>query len=199
MCRFSIAWYIFVCLVVLYHFYVHKHSDCCFRLNVLHFFTLYLAMVQFTIAQRLIIVKTFYRNGESYAATVSRLRATLGPNEAPNESTVRRLMRKFNETGSTVNIKSPGRHRSGQSEQNVAMVRDSVAVSAMKFVLLRSQELGIGCSSVRRILRYDLICHAYKIQFNQQLKAADHEKWRNFVNFVLRRRQEDDGFARKII
>ena len=55
-------------------------------------------MEQFTIAQRLLIVKTFYQNEESYAASVRRLRAILGRSEELNESTVRRLMRKFNET-----------------------------------------------------------------------------------------------------
>ncbi|KAJ4441248.1 hypothetical protein ANN_11099 [Periplaneta americana] len=74
-------------------------------------------MEQFTCAQRVLIVKTFYQNGESYAATVRRLRAILGRNEAPNESTVPRLMKKFFETGSTENLKSPGRRRSGRSEQ----------------------------------------------------------------------------------
>ncbi|KAG8332922.1 Belongs to the CD36 [Homalodisca vitripennis] len=43
-------------------------------------------------------------SGESYAATVRRLRGTLGRNEAPNESTVRRLMTKFQETGPTVEL-----------------------------------------------------------------------------------------------
>ena len=50
-------------------------------------------MGQFTIAKRVLIVKTFYQNGESYAATVRSLRAILGRNEAPNESTDHRLMR----------------------------------------------------------------------------------------------------------
>lgn len=156
-------------------------------------------MEQFTIAQRVLIVKTFYQSGESYAATVRRLRAILGRNEAPNETTVRRLMLKFNETGSTLNVKSCGRPRSGRSEQNIAVVRQSVAVSPAKSVLRRSQELGIGYSSVHRILRYDLHYHPYKIQLTQQLKAADHEKRRNFVDWFMRRQHENDGFARNII
>ena len=98
--------------------------------------------------QHVLIVKTFYQNRESYAATVRQLRAIPWHNEAPNESTVGRLMRKFNETGSTVNIRSPGCRRSGQSDQNIAVVRDSVAVSPMKSVLRRSQEFLISLQTV---------------------------------------------------
>ena len=43
-------------------------------------------MEQFTIAQRLLIVKTFYQNGGSYAATVRGLRAMGGsPGELSEE------------------------------------------------------------------------------------------------------------------
>ena len=156
-------------------------------------------MEKFTCAQRVLIVKTFYQSGESYAATVRRLRGILGRNEAPTESTVRRLMTKFFETGSTADVKSPGRPRSRRTEQNIALVRDSVAVSPMKSVRRRSQQLGLTRSSLRRILRYDLHFYPYKIQLTQQLKVTDHQKRRQFVDWVLRRRQEDARFANKII
>ena len=51
------------CQIVLYRFCFPKHSDCCLSLNFLHFFILCLAMGRFTIAQRVLIVKTFYHNG----------------------------------------------------------------------------------------------------------------------------------------
>lgn len=156
-------------------------------------------MEKFTCAQRVLIVKTFYQSGESCAATVRRLRGTLGRNEAPNESTVRRLMKKFEETGSVVDLKSPGRRRSARTEQNIEVVRDSVAVSPAKSIRRRSQQLRLRCSSVRRILRYDLKCHPYKIQLTQQLKVADHQKRRQFVDWVLRNSQEDENFAMNII
>ena len=100
-------------------------------------------------------------------ATVRRLRAILGRSETPNESTVRRLMKKFFETGSTVNLKSPGRRRSGRTEQNIEVIRDSVAVSPMNSFRRRSQQLSISRSSVHRILRHDLHYHPYKIQLTQ--------------------------------
>lgn len=52
-------------------------------------------MQHYSNEQRLIIVKTHYKSGESFAETVRRLRAIFGRNNAPNESTVRRLINKF--------------------------------------------------------------------------------------------------------
>ena len=83
------------CRVVLYRFYNHKHSDCCLSLNFLHFLILCLAMEQLTIAQRVLIVKTFYQNRERYAAIVRRLRTILECNEAPNEFNSSQTYEKF--------------------------------------------------------------------------------------------------------
>ncbi|KAJ4439641.1 hypothetical protein ANN_07769 [Periplaneta americana] len=55
-----------------------------------------------------------------------------GRNEALTESTVRRLMKKFNETGSTVNIKSSEHPCSGWFVKKIVVVHDSVNVGPMK-------------------------------------------------------------------
>ncbi|PSN31412.1 hypothetical protein C0J52_25474 [Blattella germanica] len=47
------------------------------------------------------------KNGDCYAQTVRRLRVLLGRNNAPNESTIRRLLTKFEATGNTANIPTP--------------------------------------------------------------------------------------------
>ena len=49
--------------------------------------------------------------------TVRQLRGTLGRNETPNESTVRRLMKMFFETGSTVDLTNPAR-------ETIVLLRD---------------------------------------------------------------------------
>ncbi|PSN47839.1 hypothetical protein C0J52_01226 [Blattella germanica] len=48
-----------------------------------------------------------------FAETIQRLCAIFGRGTASNVSTVHRLVKKFEDTESTVNIKSPGRPRSG--------------------------------------------------------------------------------------
>ena len=46
--------------------FIEFNYDCCLSLNLLHFFILCPAMEQFTIAQRVLIVKTFYQNGSPH-------------------------------------------------------------------------------------------------------------------------------------
>ncbi|KAK4875603.1 hypothetical protein RN001_012025 [Aquatica leii] len=52
-------------------------------------------MEKYSNKQRLIIVKTYYRCGESFSKTVRQLRQVFDRNYAPNESTVKRLITKF--------------------------------------------------------------------------------------------------------
>lgn len=49
-------------------------------------------------------VKTFYQSQGSSAATVRKLRTKFGRNEAPTSWTVRRLVRKFEKTGSVDHV-----------------------------------------------------------------------------------------------
>ena len=84
-------------------------------------------MERYTNEQRILIVKLFYQNGESFAATVRKLRSIWGHNNAPKESTVKRLMDKFAETGSVSDVKTTTRHRPGRSTENVAAVRPKMS------------------------------------------------------------------------
>lgn len=156
-------------------------------------------MERYTKEQRILIVKTHYKNGESVATTVRKLRTILGHHHAPNESTVRRLIKKFEESGSVADNKSPGRPRSGRSEANVALVRDSVTVSPKKSYRRRAQEMHMSSATMQRILKKDLHLHAYKVQLTQELKPADHGKRRQFCEWISRMEQENEGFAKRII
>jgi transposase len=110
-------------------------------------------MERYTKVQRLVMVKTHYKHGECYAETVRKLPGIFGRQNAPNQSTVQRLVKKFEETGSIVDIKSPGRARARRSLENIAVVRQSVDVSPGKSIRRRSQELAIPRSTMQRLLK----------------------------------------------
>lgn len=156
-------------------------------------------MRRLSIEQRVLVVKTYYQNGESATATVRKLRPIMGRRDVPKESTVRRLMTKFEETGSLEDVKTPERSRSRRSLFNQELVFDNVLVSPQKSVRRRSQELGIPVSSMQRILKKDLRVHPYKIQLTQELKTIDHGKRREFVNWFLEMERNDTNFHRDII
>lgn len=71
-------------------------------------------------------------------------------------------------------------------------------MSPDKSIRRRSQQLGIGVSSLQRILKNDLHLHAYNVQLTQELKPADHAKRRAFADWILRRQRPND-FVKKII
>jgi transposase len=131
-------------------------------------------MERYTEEQRVIIVKTHYKYGESYAETVSQVRGIFGQRNAQYQSTVQRMIKKFEETGSIMDSKLPVRHRTGRSLDNIAPVTESVAESPGTSIRHRSQQLDIPRSTTQRILTKDLHLRAYKIQLPQELKPTDH-------------------------
>ena len=152
-----------------------------------------------TTEQRIQVIKSYYKNSESPTATVRELRVTLGRNAAPTESSVRKLIRKFETTGSVSNVKKTGRPRSVRTQENIAVVRDNVTVSPRKSVRRRAQQLNLSPSSLHDILSKDLKMHAYKIQLTQELKPADHGKRHRFAQWVLARQVENENFTKRII
>ena len=75
-------------------------------------------------------MKTHYKYGESYAETVRKFCGIFGRQNAPYQSTVQRMNKKFEERGSIMDSKLPVRHRTGRSLDNIAAVRESVAESS---------------------------------------------------------------------
>lgn len=60
---------------------------------------------QMTIEGLVLVIRTFYKYNGSLTATVRELRVRLGYNVVPNESSVRRLVKKFEITGFVLNLK----------------------------------------------------------------------------------------------
>ncbi|XP_060863526.1 uncharacterized protein LOC132940116 [Metopolophium dirhodum] len=83
--------------------------------------------------------------------------------------------------------------------QQIAVVQQSVTVSPGKSIRRRSQQLSIPRSSLQRMLSKDLHMHAYKIQFVQQLKPVDHQKRRQFCEWIEERLAVEENFVKNII
>jgi len=149
--------------------------------------------------QRVIIVKAHHKHEESYAETVRKIRGIFGRRNAPYQSTVKRMIKKFEETGSITGSKLPVRHRTGRPLDNISAVSESVAESARTSLRRRSQHLGIPRSTMQRIVTKHLHLHAYKIKLTQQLKPTDHVQRREFVNWVLENQKVEGHFSKKIM
>ena len=136
-------------------------------------------MDKYTIEQRVKIIKIYYQNNESVRKMFRTLRKFYG---RPAESTIRRLVNKFQSSGTVTDTIVPVRQRNACSEANIAAVNESVYENPNLSVPRRSQELGISQISTWRILRKDLGLHPYKIQLTQELKPNDHSLRRRFVD-----------------
>ena len=83
-------------------------------------------MERFSTAQRVLTAKTFYENGECATQTVRKLQTIFGRTEALCESTVHRLITKFEATSSVLAVKSPGRKGSEEKFGGKVELRNSL-------------------------------------------------------------------------
>ncbi|CAK9831720.1 Transposable element Tc3 transposase [Anthophora retusa] len=156
-------------------------------------------MKRFSVAQRVEIMKIYYESSCSIRETFRALRSIYGQHKRPTELTIRRLVQKFESTGSIVDKHIPTRQRNARSEKNIVAVRESVTENPNLSISQRSQQLGISQTSVWRILHRDLGLHSYKIQLTEELKPADHYMRREFTDWVLGQLETDPDFPTKII
>ncbi|GFY39106.1 histone-lysine N-methyltransferase SETMAR [Trichonephila inaurata madagascariensis] len=86
-------------------------------------------MVKYTNKQRLQILKIYYRNLESVAATLRALTPIFGRNSRPSRQAVTSLVKKFESTYSLCDDAVPVRLRvvCGRSVENISAVETSVA------------------------------------------------------------------------
>ena len=79
-----------------------------------------------SVEQRMQIIKFYYQNQCSVRETFRTLRDFYPRHNRPAESTIRRLVAKFESTGSINNQSTSVRRRNARSAENIAAVRGSV-------------------------------------------------------------------------
>uniref|UniRef100_A0A0K2TFB6 Putative LOC100572414 [Acyrthosiphon pisum] n=1 Tax=Lepeophtheirus salmonis TaxID=72036 RepID=A0A0K2TFB6_LEPSM len=76
-------------------------------------------MEQYTLEQRLQIIKIYYKSGESLIQTLRALTPIYGQRNQPAKSTIQRLVKKFESTYMLHNVPLPVRQRNGRSVKNI--------------------------------------------------------------------------------
>lgn len=100
-----------------------------------------------------------------------------GNNAVPNGITIWSWVRKLEESGSTLSIRTHGRSRSIRTPE----IEQSPRCSARRNAI----SLGISDRSLRRIVLFDLNSHPYKIMMSQELCPADHAIRQNLYEQML--------------
>ncbi|CAH2005827.1 unnamed protein product [Acanthoscelides obtectus] len=114
-----------------------------------------------------------YKNGAKIKNTFRALREHFGRNNRPNETTIGRLVRKFEATDPMANLPGSGRPRTVRTPEQIAVVKESVRDDPKQSTTRGSQELGISRTSLLRILHKDLNVHAYRIQLAPTIFRAE--------------------------
>ena len=80
-----------------------------------------------TITQRIKVIKTYNKNGDSATATYRALRGIYCLNNRPTTQAIGKIVRKFEETEVVTDIERPVHLRLARSAENIAIVSESVA------------------------------------------------------------------------
>ena len=111
----------------------------------------------------------------------------------------KRLVEKFESTGTVQNVPVPVRQRNARSVENIAAASASIEEDSNQSLTRRSQALGISVRPLWRIFQKNLSLHPYKMKLTQELKPLDDQKRRMFVNWAEQQLENDPDFHRKIL
>lgn len=139
-------------------------------------------MESYSIEDRIYIIKEHYKNGERVVSTFRAIRNRFGRHKRPTETTIARLVRKFETTGSVGDLPATTRTKSVRTQENIDAVRESVRTEPTLSIAVRSQKLGIPQSSMRRIMQNDLNLRAVTITNMEEIGGGNSNNGQNHQN-----------------
>ena len=153
-------------------------------------------MNRFNPQQRAEIVTIFIQKNKSVVLTQREYRKRHRNQSAPDKKTIHALSNRFEQYGTTLDSHHSGRPRTARSEENIARVRESVAVT--KNINKKT------CSTIKHFsalssMNFEKRLHLfpYKIQFVQKLLPRDHNQRLKYSNVILNLARAIDNFTEK--
>ena len=146
---------------------------------------------QFTPGQRAFLVTEAART-QHVTQVVRAFRHRFPHARTPSRSTVYRNLRKYQETGTSVNCNAgrSGRPRTARTAENIAAVQETLQQpqpQGDQRVSSRRNGLGLSQSAFNRITRQDLRLYPYQMIRRHELFPADHARRLAFCNWFLER------------
>jgi transposase len=141
-------------------------------------------MHQWSGVERAFAIKAFYKNNDNYAAAQQLFRRHFQincNNPVPSAHAIKTWIKNFEETGSALKRKPPGKERSIRTPENIEIVRAALEQSPQLSMRRHAASLNISDRSLRRILHKDLNFHPYKNQVVQELQECGLISRTNFL------------------
>ncbi|KAG2458030.1 S12A7 protein, partial [Polypterus senegalus] len=121
------------------------------------------------------------------------------PTRAPvSHATVSKLLAKFRETGSVLDLPKCGRMKTVTNEETSVAVLASFSKSPQRSTRRMSLESGISRTSLRRILATHK-WHPYKLELLQHLNEDDPDRRTEFAEWAKQKLEHDPQFTQKIL
>ena len=143
-------------------------------------------MVVYMREQHWEVLRHYFESHGNVAECVRKLCTDFGKREAPSTPYFRYLVKKVKETGILIDKPKREKPKTVRTPENIAAVEENVCEAPSTSIQLRSQQLNISETSLRRILHKDLGMTPYKVQLIQELKPIDHSKRFCFAQVGLR-------------
>eukprot|EP00079_Xenopus_tropicalis_P034003 XP_017947774.1 PREDICTED: uncharacterized protein LOC105946840 isoform X2 [Xenopus tropicalis] len=115
-----------------------------------------------------------------------------------SHATVSKLLAKFHETGSVLDLQKCGRMKTVTNEETSVAVLASFSKSPQRSTRRMSLESGISRTSLRRILATHK-WHPYKLQLLQHLNEDDPDRCTEFAEWAKQKLEQDPQFTQKIL
>ena len=129
-------------------------------------------MEKFSTKQLTKIIELYFENHCSIILTQKAYRRHYNVRQAPNQSTIDRLVKRFRQQGSVSDLPQTGRQRSVRTAENVSLVEDSIAENPDTSTRRRATQIGMSRRLLQRILR-ELHLFPYQIQMVQALQPTN--------------------------
>ena len=147
----------------------------------------------YNVAERVCLIENYFRSG-SYSIAKSALFQLNPSAPVPHDSTIKRLVDKFRETGSVHDRRRSG--RPSFDDEDVAAVQGALINSPQKSLRKVSQQIDMSYSSVQKICRKVLHLFPYKTCVMHTLMQNDYEQRSIFCDWLIAVTNDDPQFLK---
>jgi hypothetical protein len=151
---------------------------------------------RFNLSQRISAVKCYYQVNN--AEEVRRRWSQFADSRTPSRSAILRLVEKFEQTGSVIDVKPTGRPQNARTAELSGAIAASLERSPQKSTRRLSVELGVSQSTVLRAL-HDMNYHPFRPRLVHGLLEDDPFQRMTFCEQFLNMVEDDQTVVDRII
>lgn len=144
-------------------------------------------------AQKICIIQTYF-SSKSYKETKNELARCFPHASIPSDSTILRLVEKFHNKGSIVNIKCKSRKPTAMTDENITAIQSVMMENPRTSTRRLAQQVNVSHTTAYKAIRKELEMFPYKITAVHQLLPIDHHARLHFCEWISEVVQNEPDF-----